>query len=501
MINDLSQEGADALKTADTPTVQPTPQPLVDQQRNLGPITSRADIMRSFSSTTTSLSFFNSHGKGTTHRRIVDGSTDANLRRPLRDRALIIPEPYTDKGNIGSTQAWRRHNEWMSEIRQNIMDTSTTTYPSARTLRSRQIDQTITSSGLPPAKLRRGNEEWEDNHQEGDSDETSDDSISRDHEAQMIGIMPEREDNNIIPLNEAFFRDYGLYDPCNMSGLPYNVINHDTVEMFHIERGADRSTLRTAVAPSRLVARTNGLFCVRTTEEGMELASADGPRYSTENEAHTSDSRGIWDTGIGTTDPTRRFLDLQGSTYEALDPVGRHDLINAEIRMNSAGEAALFALRDLEAGEEIFIAYGAEYWSRSGHHVNVTFRDLQESYPEISDIFRQFPDRWGYPMNSEDYGIPRLTLHDIDENNFVARAAEIANNTTHGRHTQATATLTTFPDPDDSDVIFVSEQPHIDMGNPTQTVSNVPTSEDSDRHDDESDNEERPDGVPYPKGF
>ena len=333
---------------------------------------------------------------------------DVRVRVEKREReqscspTIIVPIS-TDQWNRGSDNARREQTRARrtldKALRATTVSTSVIPAPVAvattvmringgRNLRSRLVPET--DSPL----VKKHCQSASDLANDGTMDDSSDDTWVRIEENDLIARIPVSLER--VPANADWSEEYGQFDmsACH-SAIPFASINFDTVGNLRVLQADDRRATRVAIGPSKIVEDEDGLYCVRATREGHVLCSCVGPRFATEEEALNTGSTALWDNGVDTTPASQRITALQGYAAAANDPVGRHDLINAEFRSNASGDAELYALVDIESGDEILVAYGADYWSRC-HHTHVPPEDMLLSYPEIIWIFEDFPERCQY---------------------------------------------------------------------------------------------------------
>jgi hypothetical protein len=116
-----------------------------------------------------------------------------------------------------------------------------------------------------------------------------------------------------------------------------------------------------------------GLFTARDIADNRFICAYEGRETDDCDEDVANGHQGIWDNHHMHTNPlipryTVASRECPG--YYCNDPLGHHDFINAYIRPNADGRPEVWSTRNISAHEEIYIAYGATYWSIFHHECN-----------------------------------------------------------------------------------------------------------------------------------
>ena len=182
---------------------------------------------------------------------------------------------------------------------------------------------------------------------------------------------------------------------------PNNVPNLDIDIYYPYLRRVNHSVSPVAIGISRLEGAGRGLFATRDIRKGETLGVYDGPQASdasilTERgrlENGGEYSRGIYDSGID--GPYRYTLSNKRSyPYFANDPLGRPDLVNSHLVWDSRRHRGVLQSTDeISRGDEIFYAYGSEFWREFRYDLEDPFDySMYLSYGVVPDAWYPVPD-------------------------------------------------------------------------------------------------------------
>ena len=196
--------------------------------------------------------------------------------------------------------------------------------------------------------------------------------------------------------------DHGIEwpNPFRMND-PNNVPNLDIDIYYPYLRRVNHSVSPVAIGISLLEGAGRGLFATRDICKGETLGVYDGPQDSdsgilTERgrlENGGEHSRGIYDSGIE--GPYRYTLSDQRSyPYFANDPLGRPDLVNSHLVWDSRRHRGVLQSTDeITRGDEIFYAYGSEFWREFRYDLEDPFDySMYLSYGVVPDAWYPVPD-------------------------------------------------------------------------------------------------------------